>query len=305
MKHLASLLLTVSMLSACVTGRSAQRNLNPTLPEDFLVASGRVGGLQRGAIETFSPTRIDALGGEHVERWSKCGAVQAARASYQRNDDAPLTVTVIAFGDTRGAFCGFTPGRSELARPVLDLEGAFEEKGFARVWRSNYLIDVTGAFEGDARDLGRGLLRATAARLPGALKPTIPGNPMLSESSLVLGSEQIVLEGVLPTVDRQALVAEVRCQESTARNFVIEYPDAEQATAALDAYQGHALENFLEVSPYSRAGATGVRVRGEGVLNVLFASGNYLLGLTDMPGEEACDEALSDLAARAAPLGTP
>lgn len=300
MPRLASLLFLCFCLS-CVLGRSTQRaDVPPSLP-DFFIDSRAVADLERGDILVSSLASPDGLTGEHVEHWRRCGALEAARAVYTPASapERPLTLTILTFADPAGAFCGYTAGRGDSSRPVAELEGSFEDRTQVRAWRDTHLIDLTGDIDDALRDRARGLLRACAARLPGPLKPVIPGGGLLPENNVVPGSERIELEGVMAEVEHRALVAEVRCGEKKARAMVMQLASAEEAKAALERYQGHALDSFFEVSAFERAGASGIHVREGQHDTVIFLDDANLLGLLDAPGLAGCDEVLGEIATRA------
>ncbi|MBN2358116.1 MAG: hypothetical protein JXR83_01600 [Deltaproteobacteria bacterium] len=304
MRHLSWLAL-VALPLACATGKSVVQPGSAPQPADFLVDSNVVQDLQRGAIsEATAADGLAAVASVDAERWLACGASAAASAEYRSSRDASLVMraTVVAFADARGAFCGYTPGRGERALRVPDLPGSFEEKGLARAWRAHHVVEVRSASGEPLQDPARGLLRALVARLPGEAVTQIPGSALLPENSLVPDSERIVPTGALPLLEAPALVADVKCRGSRARAIVVEFASTEAAAKALEAYQGHALENFMEVAPLEQNGANGLSIVGKSSASAIFINGAQLLGIIDAKDLASCSEVVTEVATRAAPL---
>jgi len=303
MRHVLWLAL-VAVPLACATSKPSPASTRTPQPTDFLVDSDVVQDLKRGPISSAaSVAELGNLPGDDVERWRICGASAAAAAEYRSSGDASLVLraTIVSFADARGAFCGFTPGRSDRALRVADLPGSFEEKGLARAWRTNFVVEVRTASSEPLREPARGLLRALVTRLPGDAVPQIPGSAALPENSIVPDSERIVPTGALPTLKVPALVAEVNCRNSRARAIVVDFDSAEAASTALEAFQGYALENFMEVAPLERNGTRGIRISDKTHAHALFVTGAQLLGIIDAKNLDSCREAVTEVATRAAP----
>ena len=301
----SSLALLLS-LGACASNKAAERASAPAGIQDYFVDSDVIVDLRRGDVSRLSTDQLDKLENETTERWIACGAKEAANARYHAATDPSLTIdaTVLDFGDPGTAFCGFTPGRSAKSNPVPQVEGAFEQDGLLRALRGSYVVEVRSAQPDLLRERSRSVLREMVALMPEAGEYELPGRAFLPENTLVPGSERIVPTGALPTIEAPAMVADVRCgEEAQAHVVVFTFGDAAAASAALENYQGVSLENFMEVSPFEKSGASGIRVRGEKGVSVLFASGPHLVGLTDAAALEPCDEAVTEIALRAAPIG--
>lgn len=261
--------------------------------------------LRRGDVSRLSAEQLGELENETTERWIACGAKEAASARYHSATDPSLIIdaTVLDFGDAGTAFCGFTPGRSPDSNPVPQVEGAFEQDGLLRALRGSFVVEVRSAQPDLLRERSRSVLREMVALMPEGGEVELPGRAFLPENTLIPGSERIVPVGALPTIKAPAMVGDVRCgEEAQAHVVVFTFADAAAASAALENYQGVSLENFSEVSPFEKSGASGIRVRGEKGVSVLFASGQHLVGLTDAAALEPCDEAVTEIAIRAAPI---
>lgn len=298
----------VAVPLACATSKPSPSSTRAPQPADFFVDSDVVQDLKRGPLsETGTLVELTNLAREDVERWTTCGASAAAAAEYRSSGDASLVLraTIVGFADARGAFCGYTPGRSDRALRVADLPGAFEEKGLARAWRSNFVVEVRTAAGDPLRDPARGLLRALVTRLPGDAVPQIPGSTALPENSIVPDSERIVPTGALPSLTVPALVADVKCRNSRARAIVVDFDSAEAAAKALEAVQGYALENFMEVAPLERSGTRGIKISDKSNAHALFVNGAQLLGIIDAKNLDSCREAVTEVATRATPLTSP
>jgi hypothetical protein len=298
----------VAMPLACATSRPTPASTRTPQPTDFLVDSDVVQDLKRSPIRSAASVgELANLASDDVERWRTCGASAAAAAEYRSSGDASLVLraTIIGFGDARGAFCGYTPGRSDRALRVADLPGAFEEKGLARAWRGNFVVEVRTAAGDPLREPARGLLRALVTRLPGDAVPQIPGSAALPENSIVPDSERIVPTGALPSLTVPALVADVNCRNGRARAIVVDFESAEAAARALEAFQGYALENFMEVAPLERNGTRGIKISDKTNAHALFVNGAQLLGIIDAKNLESCREAVTEVATRATPLTSP
>lgn len=288
---------------ACAGSQQTARDLSePAKASDFLVPDKQVGGLSRSDEKNVQGKSVDALSAEDAERWQRCGVVEASQARYHGGDSkADVTLRVLVFAKPWDAFCAFTPGRSDVAHPVLDVEGSFEDKNFARAWRGPYLVEVIGDLTEENRDKALGLLRTSVARMPVNLPAHILEQGWFAESSVDAETEEIVFGETLPGLSAAALVVTAKCEKGEGRAFAIPFSAQPDAQKALDAYQQRELENFSEVEPYSLQGLKGAKVVGEQGTNIVLLSGRHLVGMTALKADANCDEFLSELAIRSAP----
>lgn len=300
----AFLIISLASVLACASGNSARREfVEPFRPVDFLAASQQVGGLERSALKSVaSADGIAGLSAEEAPRWQSCGVLEASQALYSRSDPkVVLKLRILAFDKAWDAFCAYTPGRSDTAYPVLDLDGAFADKNFARAWRGPYLVEVSGEFNDDSRDRALGLLRATIARMPTNLPNHVSEYGWLPESAVVAGSEHITFDEVIPGLKAAAFVAKIQCDETLASVFIIPFVSSKASKTALDAYQQRELENFSEVLPYKRNGLDGAKIVAEKGTSLVLRSETHLLGLRDVSDPASCEELIGEMAIRAAP----
>ncbi len=296
------LLLSTAFGSCASTGQVARGLTEPAKLADFLVPEGRMAGVSRSGEQSVDAKKLTSLSAQDATRWTRCGATAASQATYQvETSKSDLVLRVVAFAKPWNAYCAFSPGRSEVAHPVLDLDAAFEDKNFARAWRGHYLAEVSGELTEQNRDLALGLLRATVARMPADLPTHIAEQEWFPETYVDASSAQIVMSETIPGVKAAALVAKTKCEGGSAKIFAIPFASAEEAKTALDGYQQRELENFSEVEPYTVQELKGAKVVAETGTSLVLLSGTHLVGVTGLKAGTNCQEVMDELAIRSAP----
>ena len=298
--RLMSLSFFASALLACASSQQTARDLKePASAEDFLVPDGQVGGLSRSAEKNVKGESINSLDADEAQRWQACAVLEASQARYQgRDPKTDLTLRVLVFAKPWDAFCAFTPGRSEVAHPVLDIDGAFEDKNFARSWRGPYLVEVSGDMSEQSHDRALGLLRATVARMPVDLPTRIPEQEWFPESMIEPESEKIAFAETIPGLKAAALTATAKCEGGSGLVFAMPFSSSEDAKKGIDAYQQRELENFSEVEPYTLQGLSGAKIVAETGTHYILLSNTHLVGVMAVKNGVNCSEILNELAIR-------
>jgi len=267
--HLASCILRLAscfLLSGCIaappeptaapTAEPTQPAVSSSLTGAFPGADAVAGWTPDGEIETYdSETIFDLVDGQ-ADFFFVYGFEQVAVQRYKNAEDVVLDVQIWQMVDDEGAYGLFSA--VVAGEPVaIGNEGDVDPGRRLAFWQDRYVAQLFARKEIPDADL-RSFAAAISAALPAggerpALVDRLPAGGMVPRSTVFfhqelsiqnevwLGGENIL--GLSPDTD--GVLARYEIDGATVHLLLVEYPDVEAASAAVEALERGGIERLV------------------------------------------------------------
>jgi hypothetical protein len=222
----------------------------------FPGADAVAGWMPDGEIETYNSETIFDLVDGQADFFFAYGFEQVAVQRYKNAEDVVLDVQIWQMIDDEGAYGLFSAG---VAGEPVDVgnEGDVDPGRRLAFWQDRYVAQLFARQEIPDADL-RSFAGAVSAALPAggerpALVDRLPAGGMVPRSTVFfheelsiqnevwLGGENIL--GLSPDTD--GVLARYEIDGATVHLLLVEYPDAEAASAAVEALERGGIERLV------------------------------------------------------------
>jgi hypothetical protein len=270
-----SLLASTLLLAGCAKGTPtepatptpAEPTAGPVSANDFLDAFPGADAVQgwtpNGEVETFDSETIFNLVNGQADFFFVYGFELVAVRSYENLDGVVLDIQIWQLADHAGAYGLFTAG---IAGEPLDIgnEGDGDPGRRLSFWQDRYVVQMFARKAIPDADL-QALAKAISAALPAggeqpALMDRLPSEGLVERGALFFHEELSIqseiwlggtnLLGLSQETD--GVLARYDLGSATARLLLVQYPEADEASAALTALEDSQVDRLVTAKARDR-----------------------------------------------------
>ncbi len=250
-----SLLVFALLLSACGTQPSSDDAKTLSLPDFFPGADAFAGWTPGAEVEVFDSENIYELVNGQADAFFAYGFEQVAVQSYE-NADNLLRIEIWQLATPGDAYGLFTTGIAGTPIAVGN-DGDADPGRRLAFWQDRYFVHVRARQELDDAEL-QGFAEAVSKSLPtGEERPALVGllpPDGLVERSAIFFREEISIQDVLWLGgenllglgrETEGVLAQYDIGGTIGWLLLVEYPDAEAASAGLDALESNPVDGMV------------------------------------------------------------